>query len=286
MDYLVSPDWLEDNRSHPDLRILDCTVVFERTDGILTVEGGLGRWASGHIPGSHHLDLLEDLADPMTELRFMMPPIGQIVSVLEPLGVGEGTRVVLYDSDKNMWAARVWWMLRSLGFDDAAVLDGGLKRWASEGRLVSTVPSPKPPRARFVPRPQSGFFVDKAEVLAAIQDDDTCIVNALSQTQHNGENDDYGRRGHIPGALNVPAASLVDDDTHAYIAPEKLRERFSHVLDSGATKTITYCGGGISASSNAFVLSLLGVNHVAIYDASMGEWGYDHSLPLVDRSAE
>ena len=286
MEQLIDPAWLEENLEAPDLRILDCMVVFERVDGVLNVESGIGRWRSGHIPGSAHVDLVSDLARADTELRFMMPLHTQVAAVMESVGVGEGTRVVLYDADKNMWAARVWWMLRSLGFDDAGVLDGGLRNWTTEGRPLSTEPAPEHPAATFTVRERPGHFVDKNAVLAAIDDANTQIVNALPEAAHNGLTLDYGRPGHIPGAVNVPAVALVDDETHAYVGVDELRERTESVLTSGAEKTITYCGGGISAAGGAFALTLLGVENVAIYDASMGEWGYDETLPLTIPAGE
>ena len=280
MEQLVDPAWLAGEMGAPDLRILDCSVVFERHDGVLTVGSGLSAWAEGHIPGSEHVDLVADLSDQASEMRFMMPPAAQFAAAMEGKGVGEGTRVVLYDDDRNMWAARVWWMLRAYGFDEAAVLDGGRRRWTVEGREL-TVDPPVEHRAVFILKPRSGLLVDKAAVLAGTRDDGTCIVNALSAAHHNGESDDYGRRGHIPTSVNMPAADLVDPDTHAYLDMAALRSRFAPVLDSPAERVITYCGGGISAASDAFALTLLGADEVAIYDASMGEWGIDPSLPLV-----
>ena len=212
MEQLVDPAWLAGEMGAPDLRILDCSVVFERHDGVLTVGSGLSAWAEGHIPGSEHVDLVADLSDQASEMRFMMPPAAQFAAAMEGKGVGGGTRVVLYDDDRNMWAARVWWMLRAYGFDEAAVLDGGRRRWTVEGREL-TVDPPVEHRAVFIPKPRSGLLVDKAAVLAATRDDGTCIVNALSAAHHNGESDDYGRRGHIPTSVNMPAADLVDPDT-------------------------------------------------------------------------
>ena len=280
MDQLIQPDWLEANLEAPDLRILDCTVVFGRVEGLLAARSGYGRWSRGHIPKSAHVDLVTDLADQTSKLRFMMPPAEQVASVMESVGVGEGTRVVLYDADKNMWAARVWWMLLSLGFDEAGVLDGGLARWKAEGCSLSTDPAPEHPEAGFVVRPRPGVFVDKHAVLAAIDDDNAAIVNALSAAHHNGKINDYGRPGHIPTSVSIPAASLVDPETHAYPGLDELRRRVAPALESGATRTIAYCGGGVSAASTALALSMLGVENIAIYDASLGEWGRDPSLPL------
>ena len=280
MDKLVQPGWLEENLTTPGLRILDCSVVFERPGGVLNIESGGERWRQEHIPGSVHVDLTAELADQSADLMFMMPPTEQFVSVMESVGVGEGTRVVLYDFDMNMWAARVWWMLHSVGFDEAGVLDGGLRRWKAEGRSVTSDPAPQHPRATMELRPRPGVFVAKDDVLAAIGDDDVTIVDALPAAHYAGVTQYYRRRGHIPTAVNVPAGSLVDHGTHAYADSDELRRLASPALDAESSGTIAYCGGGISAASTAFVLSLLGAEQVSIYDASMGEWARDPSLPL------
>ena len=280
MDKLVQPGWLEENLAAPDMRILDCSVVFERPGGVLNIESGRERWRQEHIPGSVHVDLMTELADQSAELLFMMPSTDQFVSVMESAGVGEGTRVVLYDFDMNMWAARVWWMLHSVGFDEAGLLDGGLRRWKAEGRSVTSDPAPQHPRATLAVRSRPGIFVGKEEVLSAIEDDDTTVVDALPAAHYNGVTQYYPRRGHIPTAVNVPAGSLVDHGTHAYADDAELRRLAAPALAAGSSGTIAYCGGGISAASTAFVLSLLGVEQVSIYDASMGEWARDPSLPL------
>lgn len=285
MEKLVQPGWLEENLSAPDLRILDCSVVFERPGGVLNIESARPRWDQEHIPGSAHVDLMTELADQTAETLFMMPPTDQFVSVMESVGVGEGTRVVLYDFDINMWAARVWWMLHSMGFDEAGILDGGLRRWKSEGRRVTSDPAPRHPRASFTVRPRPGTFVGKEEVLAAIEDEDVAIVDALPAAHFNGTIQFYKRRGHIPTAVNVPAGSLVDPDTHAYAGIDELRSRAAPALETESSRKIAYCGGGISAASTAFALSLLGAEQVSIYDASMGEWTGDPSLPLEDPSS-
>ena len=285
MDKLVGPGWLEENLAAPDLRILDCSVVFERPGGVLNIESGRERWDQEHIPGSVHVDLMAELADQTAELLFTMPPTDQLVSAMESVGVGDGTRVVLYDFDINMWAARVWWMLRSIGFDEAAILDGGLRRWKAEGRSVTADPAPRHPRGALAVRPRPGTFVGKEEVFSAIGDDHTALVDALPAAHYDGVIQFYKRRGHIPTAVNVPAGSLVDHDTHAYAGMDELRSLAAPALEAGCSRTIAYCGGGISAASTAFALSLLGVEQVSIYDGSMGEWTADPSLPLENPSS-
>lgn len=282
MQALVETDWLAAHLADPDLRVLECTVYLQPADvpGGYRVESGRGRWAEGHLPGAGFVDLQDELSDRASPLRFMMPPADQFAEAMGRAGVGDGARVVLYDRAVNMWAARVWWMLRAFGFDEAAVLNGGFKKWTREGRPLATDPGPARPRT-FTARPRPALIADKSGVLAALDDARACVLNALSGEQHRGTGGvSYGRPGRIAGTANVPARELVDPETHAYLPLPVLREKFaaSGALDAG--RVIAYCGGGIAASSDAFVLTLLGRPDVAVYDASLSEWAADPSLPM------
>ena len=282
MDRLVSAAWLEKELGAPDLRILDCTVSFGTlSDGTRGYRSGRPAWEEGHIPGSIHADLLHDLSDQSSPFPFMLPSAHQFSTVMGTLGVGDGTRVVLYDSFLNAWAARLWWMLRAFGFEEAGVLDGGWRAWTREGRPSSIEAAPSPSPTVFVARPRPGLFVGKEHVLAALDRTETCIVDALGREAFRGERQDYSRPGHIPGARNVPFMEIVDRDTHRYLPADALRQAFAAVLSAEPEEVITYCGGGIAASSDAFCLSLLGIEDVAVYDGSLTEWTADPSLPLV-----
>ena len=217
-----------------------------------------------------------------------MPPAEQFAAVMSRIGVGEGARVVLYDDFLGMYAARIWWMLRAFGFDNAAVLNGGWQKWTSEGRPVSTEPATYPP-ATFVPRPRPELIASKEDVLAAIGDEDVRIVNALLEPEYTGDPafpHHYGRPGHIPGSVNVPFARVVDmtGDTR-FVPADELRQRFAEAGALDSERVITYCGGGIAASQTALLLTLLGQENVAVYDGSMTEWGADPTLPLVTGAA-
>lgn len=277
--YLVETGWLQARLGDPALRILDCTVFLTPIEGGVRVESGRAAWALGHVPGAGFADLLQDLSDRETPLPIMMPPPEQFAAAMSRYGVGDGARVVLYDASANMWAARVWWMLRAFGFDDAAVLDGGWQRWTAEHRPVSSEP-PAHPQARFIPRPRAGRIVSKDDVRAAIGDAGTCLVNALSPEEHAGTLTRVARPGHIPGSVNVPAGALVDPATNAYLPPAELKRRFEAAGALGRDRVITYCGGGIAACSDALALTLLGVDNVAVYDGSLVEWTADPRLPM------
>ncbi|MFV0308706.1 MAG: sulfurtransferase [Desertimonas sp.] len=279
MEPLVSTDWLAAELGEPDLRILDCSVVLTpQPSGGFVMESGRAAWTDAHIPGSAFADLSDDLADPDSSLRFTLPSVERFAAAMETLGVGDGHRVVLYDSRLNMWAARMWWMLRAFGFDTAAVLDGGWRAWTDGGHPTSTA-APDWPPTTFTARPRSGLFVGKDDVQAAVDDGQTCLVNALDRAQHRGETQPYARAGHITGSSNVPAWELVDEATHRYRPLDELRAAFD-AATGDAERVITYCGGGIAASSDAFVLHLLGHGDVAVYDNSLSEWAADPDLPM------
>ena len=279
--YLVESDWLAPRLADPGLRVLECTVLLHPDPALgFRAESGRAGWAEGHIPGSGFADLTDDLSDRTSSLRFMSPPAAQFEEAMSRLGVGSGVRVILYDRAMNIWAARVWWMLRAFGFDDAAVLNGGWRKWTLEGRPVSTEPDGRPP-GRFVARPRPELFAGKSGVLAALSDRSACVLNALSEEQHRGTGGaTYGRPGRITGSVNVPARDLVDPKTHAYLDPAALAARFAATGALDAGRVVTYCGGGIAASSDAFILTLLGHEHVAVYDASLSEWAADPALPM------
>lgn len=281
--YLVETAWLEAHLNDPDLRILDCTVLFSADAHGVRVGSGRDAWTHGHIPGSGFADLLQDLSGRNSPLPFMMPPATQCADAMARYGIGEGTHVVLYDACSNLWAhmcaARVWWILRVCGFDQAAVLNGGWHKWKMEGRPGSTDPCHYPP-ARFIARLRPELLADKREVLATIGDSHRCLLNALTVEDHAGTAVRYGRAGHIPSSVNVPTVALIDPATHAYLPAAQLRAQFEAVGALSRERVITYCGSGIAASSDAFVLTLLGVPDVAVYDSSLLEWAADPTLPM------
>jgi thiosulfate/3-mercaptopyruvate sulfurtransferase len=277
---LVETGWLHERLGDPDLRVLDCTVFLRPVEGGVRPESGRAEWEKSHIPGSAFADLPGELSDRETRLPIMMPPAEQFAEAMSRYGVGDDNRVVLYDAGMSMWAARLWWMLRSFGFERAAVLDGGWKKWTAEQRPVATgADAPRSP-GRFTSRPQAGRIVNWQQVRAAIGDPGTRLVNALSADEFSGRVARVARPGHIPNSVNVPAGSLVDPATHAYLDAETLRAKFAQANALGGKRVITYCGGGIAACSDALALAILGVDDVAVYDGSLVEWSARPELPL------
>ena len=279
---LVETNWLADHLNDTGLCLLDCHVnLIPEDSGGFRMESGRPAWEAGHIPGSHFVDFTTDLSDPHSDLPLMMPSADQFAAAMTRVGVGAHTRVILYDDFYNIWAARVWWMLRASGFDNAAVLNGGWHKWTQEGRPVSDRPA-DPVQGRFVSTPRPEMMAGKQEVLEAIQTPSSCLLNALTAGDHAGTGGmiQYPRPGRIASSENVSFYDLVDSETHAYLPAEQLRKKFEAVGATGAKRVITYCGAGIAASSDAFVLTLLGLEDVAVYDGSLMEWAADASLPM------
>ena len=267
----------------PDVRVYDCTTYLEPpqpgSGQPYTVVSGRRTFEEGHIPGADFLDLQAEFSDNTTRLRFMMPPAAQLEAAFGRHGLGEGTRVVLYSIGSMMWATRFWWMLRSLGFD-AAVLDGGLDAWKAEGRPLESGPARGYPPASFRARPRPGFFADKQAVLAATKNPGTVVVNALAPQSHRGLENRYGRPGRVPGSVNVFWSTLVDPGTKTLKPLDEARAAFAAQGITGDKPVIAYCGGGISATVDLFVLHQLGHDRLTLYDGSMGEWATDPTLPI------
>jgi thiosulfate/3-mercaptopyruvate sulfurtransferase len=269
----------------PSLRVFDCTTYLEPApagsrEPYIAVPGRK-TFEDGHVPGADFLDLQGEFSDPDTHLHFMMPPVARLEAALGRHGVGAGMRVVLYSVGTMMWATRLWWMLRALGFGDAAVLDGGLDKWKAEGRPLETCAPRGYPAASFVAAPRPGLFVDAAAVKTAIGRGDTVTVNALGPQFHRGlEPSRYGRPGRVPGSVNVPAATLVDPATKGFVPLAEAAEKFAAQGVSKDKRTICYCGGGISATIDLFLLHQLGHDDITLYDGSMGEWARTESLPI------
>jgi len=281
---LVQTDWLAAHLGDASLRVFDCTTHLlpadPDTDAPYRVVSGKAEYDEAHIPGAGFIDLQGELSDNSTKLRFMLPSAEQFAATMSRYGVGDGTRVVLYSAESIMWATRVWWMLRAFGFDNAAVLDGGWEKWRAEGRPVSNGPSTYP-AATFVPRPRAGLFAGKEQVRGAIGDNRTVTINALMPEFHRGKTPSrYGRPGRVPGSVNVPAATLLDGKTKTLVPLSDADTKFAQVGVDKSKNVICYCGGGISATVDLFLLYQLGYENLTLYDGSMGEWARDESLPI------
>jgi thiosulfate/3-mercaptopyruvate sulfurtransferase len=269
----------------PGLRLFDCTTYLEPapagSEAPYVAVPGRQSFEAGHIPGADFLDLQGEFSRDDTELRFMMPEVAKLEAAFGRHGVSADSEVVLYSIGTPMWATRFWWMLKSLGFENLSVLDGGLDKWKAEGRAIETGPAKGYRPATFTARPRPGFFVDKHETLAATADRDAVVVNALGPQFHKGvEPSRYGRPGRVPGSCNVSAATLLDPQTKAFLPPGEAEAKFKAQGITKDKRVVAYCGGGISATIDLFLLYRLGYDKLTLYDGSMGEWAKDTSLPI------
>ena len=269
----------------PSLRLFDCTTYLEPapagSDVPYIAVPGRHTFEAGHIPGADFLDLQGEFSDQDTELRFMMPDIAQLAAAFGRHGVSGDSEVVLYSIGTPMWATRFWWMLTSLGFENLAVLDGGLDKWKLEGRALETGPAKGYAPATFTAKPKPGFFVDKYATLQAGTERNTVVVNALGPQFHKGlEASRYGRSGRVPGSCNVSAATLLDPATKAFVPLADAEAKFTAQGITRDKRVVAYCGGGISATIDLFLLHRLGYRNLTLYDGSMGEWAKDASLPI------
>jgi len=251
MDALVSTDWLSNHLDDPDLVVLDCTVLIE-----IDENGGY-------------------LSDPERPAQFIMPTSEQFAAAMGALGVGNDSRVVLYTVNNPDWAARVWWMLRWAGFDQVALLDGGLAAWIAEDRPLSTDQVNRSAK-KFTVTLRPELIADRDQVFAATEDSSVSIVDTLGDAHYRGDFSMYGRPGHIPGATSLPSSDLLDE-TGFYRHFDELEM----MIDSNAdNRVITYCGGGVAAASVAFTLHRLGYKDVAVYMGSLQEWTADPANPM------
>jgi len=282
---LISTAELAEILNRPDLRLFDCTTYLEpapegSSQPYLAVPGR-HTFEAGHIPGADFLDLQGEFSDSNTELRFMMPDVTQLEAAFGRHGISGASEVVFYSIGTPMWATRFWWMLTSLGFENLSVLDGGLDKWKLEGRPIETGPARGYKPATFTAKPKPGFFVDKHATLAATSERNTAVVNALGPQFHKGlEPSRYGRPGRVPGSCNVSAATLLDPQTKAFIPLPEAEAKFQAQGITRDKRVVAYCGGGISATIDLFLLHRLGYDNLTLYDGSMGEWAKDASLPI------
>ncbi len=279
-DSLVSTEWLATNLDAPGLRVFDTTCfLVPDPQTTLRAESGRSDYERAHIPGAAFLDITgAEFSDPRGRFRFTMPAPERLAEAFAAHGIGDDTAVVLYAADNPSWATRFWWMLQVAGHDNAAVLDGGLKKWTAEGRPVESGVE-RHPATQLTPNPRPHLVVGREGVLEALAAG-ACVVNALTPEQHRGDGTHYGRPGRIAGSVNVASRDLLDPSTNAFVPQEEIAAAMRAVGALDAERVVPYCGGGIAASVTTFWLTRLGHRNVALYDNSLGEWVTDPELPM------
>lgn len=271
MDALVSTDWLEKELSAVDLRVVDATWLMPG-DG-----DAAAAYEQAHIPGAVFMDLAE-LADTSTSLPNMLPPAEKFASRMQSLGLGDGSRIVVYDQSPYKTAARAWWMLRTFGAHDVAILDGGLAKWRAESRPVESG-KPQVRHRHFTAWADSKGVRSLDQMKANVGSRAEQVLDARGADRFAGQVAERPgvQPGHIPGSKNLPYAQLFNGDG-TYKRGDALRRAFEQSGIDLDKPIVTTCGSGITASVLLFGLHLLGKD-AALYDGSWSEWGADASTP-------
>ncbi|MDB5461746.1 MAG: rhodanese family protein [Phenylobacterium sp.] len=275
-DPLVSTTWLGERLGGPDVQVVDAT-------WFMPDEGRLGRdaYAGGHIPGAVFFDI-DEIADHTTDLPHMLPSPETFAAACGTLGLRRDATVVVYDGQGVFSAPRVWWTLRTMGFPQVFVLDGGLPKWRAEGRPIETM-APNPATTTLAPALEPSLVRDIDAVRTTLQRGDAQVVDARSGPRFRGEVPEPRaglRGGHMPGACNVPWNGLINADGTMKPAPD-LRAAFEAAGVDLARAIVTTCGSGVSAALLALALARLGREDVAVYDGSWTEWGGRTDTPVV-----
>jgi len=273
MDSLVSTEWLARELGASDLRVVDASWHLD------AARDPAAEYEAGHIPSAVFMDL-GGLADTTTDLPMMLPAPEKFASRMQSLGLGDGSRIVLYDDSDVKSAARAWWMLRLFGAHQIAILDGGLAKWKAEGREVKGGKETLRHR-HFTVWKDASHVRDKAQMTALIDSKAEQIVDARGAARFEGREAEPRlgvNPGHIPGSRNLPMANLFNADG-SWKRDDALRAAFKDAgVDVDAPIAAT-CGSGVTATAIAFGAHLLGNDKVAVYDGAWSEWGADKDTP-------
>ncbi len=273
MDALVTTEWLAGELGASDLRVVDATYV-DAASG----RNAAAEYEQGHVPGAVFMNLGE-LRDTDTDLPMMLPSAEKFASRMQSLGLGDGSRIVLYDASPWHTAARAWWMLHTFGAHDVAILDGGLAKWKAEGRELATGKEQLRHRHFTVWNDKKGVR-SLDQMKANIDSGDEQVLDARSAARFTGEEPDprpATHAGHIPGSKNLPYTELFNTDG-TWKQGDALRAAFEATGVDLDKPIATTCGSGVTASTLLFGLHLLGKD-AALYDGSWSEWGAERTTP-------
>jgi thiosulfate/3-mercaptopyruvate sulfurtransferase len=275
-DATVTTDWLADNISAPDLTVVDASFYLPAQNRDANAE-----YVTAHIPGAHRFDF-DVIADASSSLPHMLPSEDVFAAAVGAMGIGNASRVVVYEGSGLQSAARVWWMFRAMGHNRVAVLEGGLPKWTAEGGAVtSDPPAATPTTFNAALRPE--FVRSLNDVRANVGSGRSLVLDARSRGRFDGSEPEARkglRSGHIPDSSCMPSTDLVDPETKSLRDPETLRALLAEAGVRDGQPVITTCGSGVAACTLGLALHLTGRDDWAVYDGSWTEWGGRTDTPV------
>lgn len=284
MTPLVTTEWLAAELGKSDLRVIDATALAPGNDPAGS-SGPRTAFEAAHIPGAVFFDL-EEIVDKAATLPHMLPPAEKFASRMQALGLGDGSRIVVYDNSPLRSAARVWWMLTLFGAHEVAILDGGFAKWQAEGRPTESG-KPVVRHRHFTVWADKSVVRSQAQMLENLKTKAEQVVDARPAGRFEGRDPEPRaslRGGHIPGSKNLPIDRLFNDDG-TWKQGDALRAAFTDAGVDIDKAIVTTCGSGITAAVIYFGATLLGAKHLGLYDGSWTEWGASPTNPVVTGAA-
>lgn len=294
-DILVSVHWLAARVTNPDIRVIDCTThMWPQPVGPSKIVSGRADYEALHLPGAQHVDMVDDLSDPNGRLPYTAIGATAFSALRQRLGISGSHHVVLYGQSGISTVTRAWFIFHLHG-QPVSILDGGLKQWLAAGyptaseqpsdsQNIQSVTSTTKASTEIsgAPSTMRPIIANRETVKAAMQDQQVQLINALSSAQFNGTGGaHYGRPGRIPNSLNLPAKEMIHPDTGCFVDTQTLRNKITGAGITLNKPSIHYCGGGIAATTSAFVMHLLGATDWSIYDDSLLDWSNQVDCPMV-----
>jgi thiosulfate/3-mercaptopyruvate sulfurtransferase len=280
MESLVTTQWLAGELGKSDLRIVDASYFLPEHNRDARAE-----FEAGHIPGAVFMDLAE-LADATSPLPSMVPSAEKFASRMQAIGLGDGSRIVVYDNSPLKSAARAWWMLNLFGAHEVAILDGGFDKWKAEGRAIESG-KPVVRHRHFTVWKDTTQIRDLAQMKDNLKTKREQVVDARSAARFRGDEPEVRqgvRAGHMPGSFNLPYTELFNADG-TYKQGDALRAAFREAGVDAERPVVAMCGSGVTAAVLLFGLNLLGVKDTGLYDGSWAEWGGAPDTPVVTGAA-
>ncbi|MCG5061655.1 MAG: sulfurtransferase [Limnoraphis sp. WC205] len=262
--FVVSASWLVNHLDDPDVVVVDCR--FSLADAEL----GQRQYQEGHIPGAYYLDLNRDLSSPVAQHggRHPLPEPTKLAQTLSEMGINSDTLIVAYDDSRFAFAARLWWLLRYMGHEKIALLDGGFKAWKAEGYPVNNTQS-TPKLGQFIPKINPDFVVDIETVKARKDQPKVALIDSREPERYLGQTEPIDPiAGHIPGAVNYPWKQVSDEA--GYVQIDQQTQRWTDLKD--AEEIIVYCGSGVTACVNLWSLEMAGIHQGKLYAGSWSDW--------------